>query len=268
LKLFGRKSNSDSQNTVGANSSSSSQPDAPALDPATTTQPIAPEKSPASAAVISPARLEKSRRELKTLLFEKGLVSSALTRLYEAEASGEITKDERETLAKKYREQLKDLDGRVVKVDAFIEVGDLEVLREQLIQLVHQKVEAIERRIERTRPLAESLLAEEAPAPKKAPAKEKAQTETQPKPRVPDISNLLQSEPKPSPVLEPSAPAQVIETTSDNKEITAPSSDTSEEPPKRKRTDKAADSGDDEVDNLQQELRDALDRLEKLDLET
>ncbi len=65
--------------------------------------------------------LEKSKRELRTLLVEKELVSAALTRLYEAEASKEITRSEREILGAKYVAELKSLDDRIIKMDAFIQ---------------------------------------------------------------------------------------------------------------------------------------------------
>ncbi len=91
---------------------------------------------------------------------EKELVSAALTRLYEAEAAKEITRDEREILGAKYKTELKSLDDRISKIDAFIQIGDLETLRNQLLQLVNQKMEAIEKRIESTKRIAEPLIAE------------------------------------------------------------------------------------------------------------
>ncbi len=103
---------------------------------------------------IPKSELEKSKRELRTLILEKELVSAALTRLYEAEAAKEITKAEREILGAKYVAELKSLDDKITKMDAFIQVGDLETLRNQLVQLVEQKIDAIERRIESTRKLS------------------------------------------------------------------------------------------------------------------
>ena len=56
---------------------------------------------------IPRSELDKSKRELRTLLLEKELVAAALTRLYEAEAAKEITKEEREVLGVKYVSELK-----------------------------------------------------------------------------------------------------------------------------------------------------------------
>ena len=108
-----------------------------------------------SSTSIPREQVEKSKRDLRTLLLEKELVSAALTRLYEAEVAKEITRDERETLGAKYKTELKSLDDKISKIDAFIQIGDLETLRNQLLQLVNQKMEAIEKRIENTKRIAE-----------------------------------------------------------------------------------------------------------------
>lgn len=202
---------------------------------------------------IPKEQLEKSRRELRTLLLEKELVSAALTRLYEAEAAREISKDEREILGAKYKNELKSLDNKISKMDAFIQIGDLETLRNQLLQLVDQKMGAIEKRIERTKLIAEPLIAEmlnKTPVAKQ-PAKIGEETA-----RVPDISDLLKKTEKP-----PEIVTNPIET----------------QPFLIQNTEKKIESTDlnfankrsgEKVEELQQELLAALDRLEKLDVET
>jgi hypothetical protein len=51
--------------------------------------------------------LEKSRREMRTLLLERDLLSGALTKVYEAENEGKITREEREMIAKRYSTQIR-----------------------------------------------------------------------------------------------------------------------------------------------------------------
>jgi hypothetical protein len=213
----------------------------------------------ASAKVVAPSKisiprehLEKSKRDLRTLTLEKELVSAALTRLYEAEAAKEITRDERELLGAKYKTELKTLDEKIAKIDAFIQIGDLETLRNQLIQLVDQKMGAIEKRIETTKQIAEPLIAEmlnRAPA-QKVPAKPAEE-----KPKVPDISDLLQR---------PETPLSVVPNTSEQ-QPTIPRI----EPiaPMVQQNFTTRKSGE-KVEELQKELLEALDRLEKLDVET
>jgi hypothetical protein len=195
--------------------------------------------------------LEKSKRDLRTLSLEKELTSAALTRLYEAEAAKEITADERELLGAKYKTELKSLDEKIAKIDAFIQIGDLETLRNQLIQLVDQKMVAIEKRIETTKQIAEPLIAEmlsRAPA-QKVPAKP-----VEEKPKVPDISDLLQR---------PETPT-VVPSTSDQQHTIPRIEPISPVAQQNFTTRKSGEK----VEELQKELLEALDRLEKLDVET
>lgn len=197
--------------------------------------------------------LEKSRKELRTLLLEKELVSAALTRLYEAEVAKEITREERELLGAKYKTELESLDERISKIDALIQIGDLETLRDQLMKLVNQKMDAIDKRIESTRLLAAPLIAQMT----KASEAQHPKTEATQKSKVPDISDLLGANSQsPVPVsqlpqLETPIPVPAgVSTGAAQSEI-------------KKRTG----STDGQAEELQKELLEALDRLSKLDVE-
>ncbi len=207
--------------------------------------------------LIPKPQLEKTKREMRTLLLEKDLVSAALTRLYEAEAAHEITREEREILGLKYREELKALNEKIEKIDAFIEVGDLETLREQLLNLVTQKMDAIEKRIESTRLNAGPLLTEiTKPAPPKtAPVSPKKEE----KPRIPDISDLVQAESNNG--------SHFTESFNETREKT-PEAVVDEVRSHNGRVSQGKKTNDAEVDQLQKELLEALDRLEKLDIES
>ncbi|MDG6906197.1 MAG: hypothetical protein JRN20_10480 [Nitrososphaerota archaeon] len=234
---------------------SSRKPKAPASG---SEQESSKETSSVSAAQVSTTiprpQLDKSKRELRTFLLEKELVSAALTRLYEAEAAKEITKEEREILGAKYKTELKTLDDKISKIDAFIQIGDLETLRNQLMQLVNQKMEAIERRIESTKKIAEPLIAEmlnKQAAPKPVPklGDERA--------RIPDISDMLERPPTVQSVSEPVAgePSPALSIRSSTIPIAGLDQNSSKK------------SGE-KVEALQKELLEALDRLEKLDVES
>ena len=214
---------------------------------------------------IPKSELEKSKRELRTLLLEKELVSAALTRLYEAEASKEITKSEREILGAKYVAELKALDDKITKMDAFIQIGDLETLRNQLLQLVEQKIDSIERRIESTRMLAEPLIAEmtrqqqlQPPIPllKQNSSVDESQRGTP----IPDISDMLQNE-KPEPRIDPTAEKPIVVTTPVAARVDPPKISPPTTSVDRKRPA-------DKVEDLQREILEALDRLERLDVDS
>ena len=59
---------------------------------------------------VDRAEIDKARRDLNAILLEKDLISSALTRVYEAEVEKRITKSEREELAARYKKRLKEVD--------------------------------------------------------------------------------------------------------------------------------------------------------------
>ncbi|MDG6997587.1 MAG: hypothetical protein JRN15_00565 [Nitrososphaerota archaeon] len=210
--------------------------------------------TPRKQSVVPKDQLEKSRRELRTLLLEKELVSAALTRLYEAEIAKEITKEERESLGGRYKSELKTLDERISKIDAFIQIGDLETLRDQLTRLVEQKMQAIDKRIESTKLLAGPLLAELTRQPE--PMKQKHELDQ--KPKVPDISDLLK-EPSPNPL-----PLPIAQMEQRLPEATNSSSTVLIQPEIKRRIG----STDAQAEELQKELLEALDRLSKLDVET
>jgi hypothetical protein len=97
---------------------------------------------------VSSSDLDHSRREMRTIMVERDLLSSALMKLYEAENEGRITKEEREMISKRYSEQIKDLQAKLKDVELVVEVGELENLRNELVTLFEQKIRNIEGRLD------------------------------------------------------------------------------------------------------------------------
>jgi len=98
-------------------------------------------------ASVSTAELDRSRREMRTMMVERDLLSSAMMKLYEAETEGRITRDEREAIAKRYGDQIKTIQNKLKDVELVVEVGELEKLREDLVNLFQDKIENIEARL-------------------------------------------------------------------------------------------------------------------------
>ncbi|MFN3621404.1 MAG: hypothetical protein ACK4TI_00775, partial [Nitrososphaerales archaeon] len=96
-------------------------------------------------------------REVKTLLLEKELVTGAITRLYEAEASGKISREDREKISGKYREQLREIEAKLSDLNLIIEVGELENLRQELVDLFERKIAQIETRLKEARAQLEAI---------------------------------------------------------------------------------------------------------------
>ena len=106
---------------------------------------------------VTDVELERAKRELKTLLLEKELVTGAITKLYEAEAVGKISRDDRERLSAKYKEQLREIESKLSDLNLVIEVGELENLRQELLNLFEKKIAQIEDRLKEARLQLEAL---------------------------------------------------------------------------------------------------------------
>ena len=122
-------------------------------------------KSGASAAKIVPTiertilreELDNGKSAYKALKLEKELLAGALTRVFEAESKGKITKTERDILITKYRGQIKQVDSKIGDLEVIVEVGELENLRSELVNLLETKVSQIERRLDDARNRLEQI---------------------------------------------------------------------------------------------------------------
>jgi hypothetical protein len=106
--------------------------------------------------------LEKSRREMRTLLLERDLLSAALTKVYEAENEGKITREEREMIAKRYSSQIRDMESKLSDKELIVEVGELEGLRDELMTLFREKIQNIESRLDQAKERLPAASQEEA----------------------------------------------------------------------------------------------------------
>jgi hypothetical protein len=120
---------------------------------------------------VTSTDLERSRREMRTIMVERDLLSSAMMKLYEAETEGRITQDEREMISKRYSDQIKDLQSKLKDVELVVEVGELEGLRNDLVSLFDGKIQNIEARLE----VARQRLGPAAPPPPKKEAAPKVE---------------------------------------------------------------------------------------------
>ena len=119
---------------------------------------------------VTITELDRSRREMRTIMVERDLLSSAMMKLYEAESEGRITREEREMISKRYSDQIKDLQAKMKDVELVVEVGELEGLRNELVTLFESKIQNIEARLDaakqRLGPAAPQPVKKEAVAPK------------------------------------------------------------------------------------------------------
>ncbi|MDG6899674.1 MAG: hypothetical protein JRN44_02205 [Nitrososphaerota archaeon] len=135
---------------------------------------------------VTTADLERSRREMRTIMVERDLLSSAMMKLYEAESEGRITREEREMISKRYSDQIKDLQAKLKDVELVVEVGELEGLRNELVTLFESKIRNIESRLD----VAKQRLGPAAPQPVKKEAAPKVEKAT-------DLERVVERRAKP-----------------------------------------------------------------------
>jgi hypothetical protein len=95
--------------------------------------------------------MEKARKDLNSILLEKDLISSALTRVYEAEVDGRISRHEREELSSRYKKRLTEVEENLGDAEITIEVGELERLREELVNLFEKKMSQLDNKLQDAR---------------------------------------------------------------------------------------------------------------------
>ncbi len=100
---------------------------------------------------VTADELERSKREMRTLILERDLLSAALTKIYEAENEGKITREEREMIAKRYSTQIRDMETKLRDKELVVEVGELEGLRDELVTLFREKIQNIESRLDQAK---------------------------------------------------------------------------------------------------------------------
>ncbi len=128
----------------------------------------------------SPFRISKSvqastassaKNELRMLDLEREILGDAIRRLYEAQAEGKITEQEREKLAGTYTSRMMSIKESISKDESIVALHDLEDMQEDLMKLFSErftdltsKVEELRTRID-VKPIKEIPVKMPTPAP-------------------------------------------------------------------------------------------------------
>ena len=208
--------------------------------------------------------VEQARLRYKTLKLEKELHTDALGRVFQAEGEGRITKKERDLLSDRYREQIRTLDNSLQDSELILEASELENLHEELTNLFSQKLNQVERRLNELTTKLETVKTFTKPdmppvikdIPEKSSKPKETLIETSKKVKIPQkITN---------------ASVTSIEDNDNNKQITDEKIQTNPETIEKKPIPKKAKDtplADDKVNEIRDEVLDALNRLEQMDVE-
>jgi len=114
---------------------------------------------------------KKAKDELKTLDLEREVLSYAIRRLYEAQAEGKITEEERERLAQWYKSRMMEVRDSISRSESVVALHELETMQEDLVKLFSERFDELSKKVEEMRtqlqlkPIEEETLVPTTPAP-------------------------------------------------------------------------------------------------------
>jgi hypothetical protein len=97
---------------------------------------------------VSADEANKARNELKVLNLESEITSYALTRLYEAEAEGKISEEERKRLLESYKRKMEDLERQINNFQLLSGLHELEKAQEELVNTFYGKFGEITKKVD------------------------------------------------------------------------------------------------------------------------
>ena len=193
---------------------------------------------------IPPTEANKVKEHLQILTLEKEIVAYALTRLFEAEAEGKITKEHRLELLDKYKAEMKQLEQRINRNETILKLHELEDTQTDLVQSFNNRLSQINKEIETLR----GILGYNPPVESQ-----------QPDPTTSAPPSTEQQQSKSSKEPESSSSKSSSKTRDEKQEINTPRV-SSRRNPKTETEQK--------LEAIQEEVLKALDRLERLEAET
>jgi len=113
---------------------------------------------------------KKAREELRMLDLEREILSYAIRRLYEAQAEGKISEEERERLALGYKDKMLKIKEAISRSESIVALHELETMEEDLIKLFSERFDEITKKVEDLRTSLELKPIREVPIPVPSPA--------------------------------------------------------------------------------------------------
>lgn len=97
---------------------------------------------------VTHTEVEGAKDKLRVFGLEREILSYAIRRLYEAQAEGKITEEERNGLAEKYKEDMRRMNEEISRGESVIALDELESMQEDLLKLFNERFDQLSARIE------------------------------------------------------------------------------------------------------------------------
>lgn len=134
---------------------------------------------------VMPDEAKRAKDELRTLDLEREILSFAIRRLYEAQAEGKISEEEREFLARRYKSRMMKIKENLSRSESLVALHELEAMRGDLFKLFSERFDEINKKIDEVRSRVEVKPVEEVPVPSPPPPSEKEKRRVRRRPRPP-----------------------------------------------------------------------------------
>jgi hypothetical protein len=118
---------------------------------------------------VTSADAKKAQDELRILDLEREILSHAIRRLYEAQAEGKISEEERDRLAQGYKGRMLEIKDTISKGESIVALHELETMQEDLIKLFDERFDEITEKIGNLRSTLEFKPVKEVPIPPPTP---------------------------------------------------------------------------------------------------
>jgi len=100
---------------------------------------------------VTTEEAQEAKEKLKMLDLEREILSFAIRRLYEAQAEGKITEEERERIAQLYKSRMMEVRDNLSKSESVVALHELESMQEDLIKLFSERFDELGEKVEELR---------------------------------------------------------------------------------------------------------------------
>lgn len=97
---------------------------------------------------VSPNEVKIANEKLNLLYVERNILSFALTHLYESEAEGIISEDQRNTLVEKYSTTMRDIEKNIEKTRLIVDLYKFESTQAELLKNFYDRFQEIDGKVE------------------------------------------------------------------------------------------------------------------------
>ena len=90
---------------------------------------------------------KRAQNELRILDVEREILSNAIRRLYEAQAEGKLSEEERNNLLQGYKDRMLSVKESITKSESIVSLHELEIMHEDLLKLFDDRFNEINEKI-------------------------------------------------------------------------------------------------------------------------